>query len=245
MTKQWYYQWFNSPYYHVLYKNRNSAEAENLINNIYAYLKPQRNAHVLDVGCGRGRHALCLAEKGLLVTGIDLAVENISYARQFESAQLRFFVHDMRSLYYENYFDIALNLFTSFGYFDTWQEDLNVLSGLHRALKPGGMLVIDFFNADNILQHITPAGTRMVDGIEFRLTRHVNDKNIVKTIDFEDEGRSYYFTETVKTFTLDDFKALFKATGFELVQVFGNYNLDAFDAASSDRLIMLCSKTHV
>jgi len=122
MPKKWFQHWFNSPYYHILYQQRDHAEAEFFIDNLCAYLKPAANARLFDIACGRGRHSIYFNSKGFDVTGIDLSIASIKYAKQYENKQLHFYVHDMRYLFYVNYFDIALNLFTSFGYFETDQE---------------------------------------------------------------------------------------------------------------------------
>src|SRR6187397_419384 len=104
-NKEWFETWFDSPYYHILYEHRDEEEAESLMDNILTLLNLPASALVLDVACGKGRHAIHLAEKGLVVTGIDLSWKNISYAQRFERENLSFFVHDMRNPFYVNYFD--------------------------------------------------------------------------------------------------------------------------------------------
>lgn len=244
MSKQWFHSWFSSSYYHLLYNKRNNAEAEKFINNLYDFLKPEAGTSVLDVGCGRGRHAVYLRKKGLDVTGVDLSVDNINYAKQFENPGLRFYVHDMRSLYYINHFHLVTNLFTSFGYFETEQEHISVLTGLNTALKHNGVLVLDYFNIHKVLPNIIADELKSIAGVNFYIHKEVGGKNIIKTINFEDKGKSFHFNEIVKAFTLDDFKLLFKKSAFELTHCFGNYNLDKFDPAVSDRLIMICKKAH-
>src|SRR4051812_2242107 len=112
MSRKWFQNWFNSPYYHILYNQRNDEEAEFFIDNLCAYLEPSIDCRLLDIACGRGRHSVYLNKKGYDVTGIDLSHANIKYAQQFENKRLHFYVHDMRYLFYINYFDIAFNLFT-------------------------------------------------------------------------------------------------------------------------------------
>ncbi len=243
MAKQWFHDWFNSPYYHVLYSNRNQAEAEGFIDKLYVYLQPGANSYALDVACGRGRHAIYLNKKGLDVTGIDLSVSSIQHARRFENNGLRFFVHDMRRLYYTAKFDIALNLFTSFGYFDTEQQHIDALLCINRSLKENGLMVMDYFNTIKILPSITPYINKTIDDILFHISKDVIDSNIIKTIYIDDKGKAFEFKEIVKAFTLADFEALFKKSGFELIKCFGNYNLEKFNSSVSDRLIMICKKT--
>ena len=97
------------------------------MDNLCAYLQPQPEARILDIACGRGRHSIYLNKKGYDVIGIDLSESNIRHAKDFENEHLHFFVHDMRHLFYINYFDIAFNLFTSFGYFETRKEHVKAL----------------------------------------------------------------------------------------------------------------------
>ena len=158
--------WFNSPYYHILYSQRNDAEAEFLIDNLTAYLKPALHSRILDIACGRGRHSVYLNKKGFDVTGIDLSEQSIKYAKQFEQKHLHFFVHDMRKLGYINYYDIALNLFTSFGYFDTEKDHVNALKSFRKSIKEDGTVVIDYFNTQKIISNLTHRETKTVEGID-------------------------------------------------------------------------------
>src|SRR5439155_8599597 len=109
--------WFNSPYYHVLYKERNEKEAHSFLDMLIHFLRPMPGAKILDVACGKGRHSLYLNQKGFNVTGFDLSPENIDYDLQFQNDTLSFFRHDMREIFRVNHFDYVFNLFSSFGYF--------------------------------------------------------------------------------------------------------------------------------
>lgn len=243
MPQQWFQSWFGSPYYHLLYSNRDNAEAVHFIDNLVGYLNPPQHAAILDIACGRGRHAVCLNKRGYDVTGIDLAIENIRYARRVENPGLQFFVHDMRALYYSRHFDIALNLFTSFGYFDTDEEHIAALQMFNKALKPGGILVLDYFNSHKVVSSLVAETTKTVKGIHFHLQKKLAGNKIIKTIKFEDGNKPFEFMEVVSTFTQADFMRFFELSGFTVVDCFGNYNLDKFDADSSDRLIFICRKT--
>ena len=142
MQRKWFQYWFNSPYYHILYQKRNDAEAEHFIDNLTAFLKPAPNTKMLDIACGKGRHAIYLNKEGFDVTGIDLSEHSIKHAKKFEKDNLHFLVHDMRKLFYINYFDIAFNLFTSFGYFETENEHVNALKSFRKSLNKDGILIL-------------------------------------------------------------------------------------------------------
>jgi len=242
MQRKWFQYWFNSPYYHILYSQRNDEEAEFLIDNLTALLKPAMHSKILDIACGRGRHSIYLQKKGFEVTGIDLSEQNIKYAKQFEQRYLHFFVHDMRRLGYINYYDIALNLFTSFGYFDTEKEHVNALKSFRKSIKHDGTLVIDYFNTQKILKNLTQRETKTVEGIEFDIHKYVSGGKIIKHIDFEHRSKHFAFEERVQAFTLEDFKRMFLKSGLVIKNTFGTYGLEEFDETRSDRLILICKK---
>ncbi|MHA4896406.1 class I SAM-dependent methyltransferase [Pedobacter sp. PWIIR3] len=242
MQRKWFQYWFNSPFYHILYSQRNDEEAEYLIDNLSAYLKPEADARILDIACGRGRHAIYLNKKGYDVTGIDLSEQSIKYAQQFEQRNLHFFVHDMRKLAFINYFDIALNMFTSFGYFDTEKDHVNALKSFRKGLKADGTLVIDYFNTQKILKNLTNQETKIMEGIEFHLHKFVSEGKIIKHINFEHKGKTYAFEERVQAFNLSDFERMFEKAGLKISTIFGSYGLEAFDEGKSDRLILVCHK---
>jgi SAM-dependent methyltransferase len=242
MQRKWFQYWFNSPYYHILYSQRNDQEAEFLIDNLTAFLKPPLHARILDIACGRGRHAIYLNKKGYDVTGIDLSEQSIKYARQFEQKHLHFFVHDMRKLGYINYYDIAVNLFTSFGYFDTEKDHVNALKSFRKSIKDDGKVVIDYFNTQKIIKNLTYSETKIIEGIEFNIHKFVSEGKIIKNINFDHKDKHYAFEERVQAFTLQDFERMLEKSGLHIEQTFGSYNLDAYSQGSSDRLILVCSK---
>jgi SAM-dependent methyltransferase len=242
MSKKWYENWFNSPYYHILYHQRNDEEAEFFLTNLLEYLKPDQNGKLLDIACGRGRHSIFLNKKGYNLTGIDLSTTNISYAKQFENDRLRFFVHDMRLLFYINYFDLALNLFTSFGYFETEKDHINALRTFRKSLKKDGLLVLDYFNSKKIVQDLTREEVKHIDGIDFHINKKVIDGNIVKSIAFHHKKEDFLFREEVKAFTSEDFERMFVKSGLEVTAQFGDYSLSPFNEKTSDRIIFICRK---
>lgn len=242
MQRKWFQFWFNSPYYHILYHQRNDEEAEFLIDNLTAHIKPKISDKILDIACGRGRHAIYLNKKGYDVTGIDLSDQSIKYALQFEQKNLHFFVHDMRNLFYIKYFDLALNLFTSFGYFETEKDHVNALKSFNKSLKDGGTFVLDYFNTQKIVKNLTHQEIKTIDGIEFHINKFVSEGKIIKHINFEHRNKTYAFEERVKAFLLADFERMLTKAGFKLVETFGDYALNPFDENKSDRLILVCKK---
>ncbi len=244
MPRKWFKNWFNSPYYHILYHQRNDEEAESFITNLCKYLALKADNRILDIACGRGRHAVYLNKLGFDVTGIDLSLSNIKYASDFENERLRFYVHDMRYLFYINYFDVAFNLFTSFGYFETDKEHVNALKTFRKTLKPDGLLVLDFMNVKRILKELVLEEVKTLKNIDFHITRRVENNKIIKNINFHHQDKDHSYKELVTAYTLEDFKVLFEKSGFEIKALFGDYQLNDFDADNSDRLIFICGKKH-
>src|SRR4051812_18343331 len=126
-SRKWFESWFDSPYYHLLYQDRDQGEAKLFLNNLISFLNPSPAAPILDVACGKGRHAVFLNKKGFNVAAFDLSAESITYDKKFENETLHFYVHDMREVFRSNYFKIVFNLFSSFGYFDSHEDNERVI----------------------------------------------------------------------------------------------------------------------
>ena len=239
----WFINWFNSPYYHILYKDRDLKEAEIFIDSLLSFLKPNSGAKILDLACGKGRHARYLNQKGFDVTGIDLSEESIRYASQYENETLSFFVHDMRRMLLIKGFDFVFNLFTSFGYFVKEKDNLATLKAAADSLKNGGTFVLDFMNAHKAQKSLNADEIKTVNNIDFKISRMLEEQFIVKDIRFQDQGRDYHFQERVKALNLADFKKYFSASGLEIKHLFGDYQLNTFDPENSDRLILIATHT--
>lgn len=236
--KSWFRSWFDTEYYHILYQHRDDNEARFFIENLIKKLKPSKTSHILDLACGRGRHAIFLNEMGYKVTGIDLSESSIEYARRYENERLHFEVGDMREDFGEKRFDYIFNLFTSFGYFENWEDDLRALKMMKRALKPGGTLVLDFMNVNKVKLGLVEEEVRKSDGIEFHISRFIREDAVIKDIRFEDEGREYHFEEKVQLLERNDFEKLFSEAGFEIRNIYGDFELHDFHPRDSERLIL-------
>ncbi len=237
-TEAWYTSWFNTPYYHILYKDRDHREAALFMNAITSYLNLKENSTILDLACGRGRHSKYLSRRGFKVTGVDLSEESIEYAKQFEGPNLHFDVHDM-CVPYPKQFDAVFNLFTSYGYFKRDSDNLETIKAIKSELKPEGHGVIDFLNAKLAIKNLVPKERKKVGNIVFHIEKYVRDGFIFKNIRFEDEGEEYVFTERIKALTHSDFKDYIKEAGVELKAVFGDYHLSEFNEDTSERLILI------
>lgn len=203
---------------------------------------PRKETHFLDLACGRGRHSLTIAQLGYQVTGADLSEQNIATAKKHESENLHFVRHDMRQTLGSEVFDIVLNLFTSFGYFESFEENERVIDAIFKELKPKGKIVIDFLNADLVEKGIVPGEERVINGVHFRISRSLENEFIVKRIKVEDGREKHQFEERVMALTKRHFTSMFNRRGFEILDIFGNYHLDKFDPETSPRLIIIGRK---
>jgi SAM-dependent methyltransferase len=240
--KEWFSEWFNSPYYHILYKNRDEKEAEFFLQNVVNRLNFKKEDRIIDLACGKGRHAIYLNSLGFDVTGVDLAPKSIDIANEHANERLHFEVQDLRCLHFEQPFDVALNLFTSFGYFKSLEEDELVIRNIHKILKPAGLVLIDFFNVDVVISQLVERESKTINDITFHISKWVEKGFIYKKIEVNDRDQQFEFTEKVQVLHLADFETMLLRQGFTTREVFGNYALEPFRAGSSDRLIIVAQK---
>lgn len=238
----WFSEWFDSKYYHILYKNRDFKEAERFISNIVQFIKLPAKAKTLDLACGKGRHSIFLNSLGYDVLGLDLATNSIEKAKAHESDTLQFGVHDMRDEIPHKNFKLILNAFTSFGYFSNPEDDVKTLTRVKNALAEDGYFVFDFLNAHQVIQNLVKEETKIVDNVTFHLKRFVKNKSICKTISFSAEGKELNFTERVDALYLEDFQEYFETVGLKIKHVFGDYDLNPFEKETSKRLILIVQK---
>ena len=237
-TEKWYSSWFDTPYYHILYKERNYREAQVFMDNLTHYLNLPEKATVLDLACGKGRHSIYLNQLGFTVLGADLSENSIAEANKNANETLHFKVHDMREPFEEK-FDAIFNLFTSFGYFENDEDNLTTLKAIKESLSDYGFAVIDFMNVSQVIETLVPEEIKTMEGIDFHIKRYLKENHIYKEIDFEDQGQKFHFTEKVKALTLKDFEDLMEEAGIYLLDIFGDYKLKKFHKTESERLIMI------
>lgn len=240
----WFEEWFDSPLYDLLYANRNEEEAVKLASLIEKVIPVDTYPLVLDMGCGRGRHSLTLAERGYRVTGVDLSEESIRIANEKaedrEIDNVEFIVRDMRNPL-ERKFDAAVNLFTSFGYFKQDKENIQVFESLIQMLRKEGIFLMDYMNADWVRNNFEPEGEGRFRDIQYKIRRYIQDDIIYKEIYFEggklEEPKTY--TEQVKLYDLEWFLETFHKCGFEVEKLFGNYEGKNYIPETCSRLVMV------
>lgn len=234
----WFASWFDTSYYHTLYKHRDYKEAEGFVQNLVRFLKLTKDSLLLDLACGKGRHSIYLNQLGYNVIGADLSKNSILKAKKHENERLKFEVHDMRDAF-DTKFDAIFNLFTSFGFFDDDAEDIHILQNIKNGLKPGGVAIIDFMNVKKVVANLVPTEILLIDGIEFHITRYLENGFIVKEINFNADEKNHTYFEKVKYLDLDKINVYLSSVGFKIKHIFGDYHLDSFYEKTSDRLILV------
>jgi len=240
---QWFESWFDSPYYHILYKDRDFEEARGFIDKLLREIKLPQNSLIVDLACGRGRHSIYLNSKNYRVLGLDLSKKSISFNKQFENENLHFRVHDMKNPITGEKVDAIMNLFTSFGYFDSDEEDEKVFSSVSNALKINGLFILDFLNEEYVKNTLINEETIIKDDIKFNIHRKIEDNRVIKEIKFQDGGKIFSFKERVKLHSFNKLNSLAEKYQLYFINKWGDYKLNPV-SGNSPRCIMLFQKKY-
>ncbi|MFZ9527378.1 MAG: class I SAM-dependent methyltransferase [Schleiferiaceae bacterium] len=219
--------WFDSPYYPLLYAHRSEAEARQAVQTLVRHLQLEPGARILDVGCGRGRHLWPLLEQGYDVSGIDLAAHRINEAQTIASERglsPKLYVGSMLDRLPNAPYDAVVNWFTSFGFFDDRETHRQAISHMAAALRPGGVLVVDFLNSPEVRANLVAEDVQELQGITFRQRRWLDQDFVHKTIEVTDGDRVEAFSERVMLLERADFEAFFAAVGLTKLSFLGDYD---------------------
>ena len=238
----WFKNWFDSEFYHLLYNKRNDKEAEFFIDNLLNVLSPEKKSFFLDLACGKGRHSIYLNKKGFRVDGMDLSQKSLDFATNHENKELHFFLRDMRNIDEKNKYNYILNLFTSFGYFEKKEDNKLVVSGISKALKKNGIFIIDFLNINNCLNNIIENEIKVIQEKEFIIKRWYDKKYLFKKIEFKEKNNKKTYTERIQLLRKEEIVDVCENKNLKLIKLFGDYQLNKFDE-NSERLILFFKKT--
>lgn len=220
---------------------RSAAQVEFLIEA----LGLETGHRVLDLPCGHGRHSVELARRNLRVVGVDLNEEPLEAAREAANeaaVTVDFRRGDMREIEFREEFDAVLNLWTSFGYFDTEAEDQVVLDRALRALRPGGAMVVETINLYGVLRRFEPrAWHRLGDGrllLEERSFDPWTGRMHSGWTLVEPNGEHIEMAFATRTYTLVELTEMMHAAGFEVERAYGDYQGSEY-RVESRRLILV------
>ena len=235
--------WFDTPYYRLLYKKRSEKEAQSFIDNILNKINIKTDSKVLDLACGSGRHSKYLEKKGFNVVGIDKSERNILVAKKNENKNLIFINQEMTKNINRK-FDAVFNFFTSFGYLDH-KYNYDTIENISKNLNAGGLFIIDFLNHKFIRDNIVHREERVINNIKFNIQRYIKGDCIYKEISFYDNKNEYNFKEKVMLLDIRDFENYFLKNNLKTINIYGDYKLSDFDIDKSPRLIIISKKNPV
>lgn len=241
----WYKRSFGDDYL-IIYPHRDWREARRHVKFAAEVLQLKSGQRVLDLGCGYGRHAVELGRLGMEVYCLDLSpvlLEKAQKTAERLNISMHFICGDMREIPYHFYFDAVLSFFTSFGYFETDEENKQVFVGVREALLKGGLFLLDYFNVNHVLENLVSSDDCVRDGIKIVQERCYNEEThrIEKKVILSENGKCREYFESVRAYTAKEIVELLEHTGFKVIDQFGDYNGSSFRQASP-RLITTCKK---
>ncbi|NTW52470.1 MAG: class I SAM-dependent methyltransferase [Chlorobiaceae bacterium] len=247
-SREWFEEWFSHPLYLKVYHHRDNAEAELCIETILAVTgsDPGNQSPVLDIACGAGRHAIALARRGFHVTANDLSAFLLGEAEKEardEGLEIEFSCCDMRNIKLDRNFELIVQLFSSFGYFDTDEDDRAVIRNVSSMLRPGGWYVLDIINPEHLRKHLVPRTEKQIETLTITEERVLTERNVSKTITIKDaNGDRCTFSESVRLFAPEEISGLLESENLEVMLMAGDYSGSEFQAGSSPRMILFARK---
>ena len=239
MNNNWYENWFGNEYLSV-YAHRDEKEARELVQLILEYVNLDKKSKILDLCCGQGRHAFILSQEGYEVYGIDLSKTLLQVAKyKNNQSDNTFFIQaDMRRLPAVNSFDLLLNLFTSFGYFEEDAENKTVFEQFHQVLKSGGYFVFDYFHTPYILANLERYHSEQIGDLIVEQERFIKGSRVQKIIRLNRKGKKSTFYESVKMYDKDKILEMMEETSLFVRHIFGDYAGSPLSRAS-ERIIII------
>ncbi|MGB9597724.1 MAG: methyltransferase domain-containing protein [Candidatus Poribacteria bacterium] len=242
---EWYKDWFGKEYL-LVYPHRDESEAKKQINFLERYVNITKDEKILDLCCGNGRHSIELKKLGYDVIGIDLSEDLLDSARKkaFENnIDLKLIRCDMREIPYRNYFDLVVQFFTSFGYFETDEENQKVLSAISHSLKVNGRFLIDYLNPNYVVKNLIEKDEKIISGLLIKQERWIDTakQRVNKKITIVADDKSSVFNESVRMYSLDEIKTMLKKSDLKLTDVYGDFDGSEY-SSNSPRMILIGKK---
>ncbi len=240
--------WFATSFgalYPILYAHRTLEAAAPECAFALQQLNIRPETFLLDICCGNGRHLVHLAKQATRAVGVDFSPELLNIARNTVGAHVRLVRADLRALPFHDAFDAAFSFFTSFGYFQSEEENSAAAQSMIRVLKPGGKFFMDYFNAAYVETHLCPYSERVQQGYCIQEERWIDPGaqrvNKITTV-FHGDKHVARLGESVAMYSLDALCGLFHRAGLEIDRVFGDYEGQAFDS-TQPRMILVGHRT--
>ncbi len=242
MMNNWYKDWFASENYLKVYKHRDDLDANNLMQLILRNVSIDKDSKILDAACGAGRHLINLTKLGYNPLGFDLSMNLLNkavYDAQKQNLRLNVFRSDIRETYFIESFDLILNLFTSFGYFETTEENFRFFKNAKRFLAPNGIIVFDYLNPSYVSNNLVEHSEKEVDDLLVIEDRKINNNRVEKKIKILDNDSEVQFFESVRLYDIKQLVSEFNKLGFTIEKLYGDYSGNKFNEKSSRIIIFL------
>ena len=243
--KEWFKDWFNTEEYLNVYRHRNEEDAKELVQLILENIDIPVNGKVLDLACGPGRHSILFAQKGYKVSAVDLSKNLLAVALNSAlkaNVNINFIEADLRNLCIKPKFDLVVNLFTSFGYFENDGENFKLFDRAFYFLDDNGYFVLDFLNKSYIEKNIVPKSEGYIDHTKIIQERKIEGKRVIKKISIEKNNVEKHFIESVRMYDKDELAHEIKKRGFKIKNIFGGVRGRTFDLETSPRIIIIARK---
>lgn len=205
-------------------------------------------ARILDLCCGVGRHTVALAERGYRMAGLDLdanALEKAKRRSQEAGTEVAWRQSDMRDIPYHEELDGVLNVGGSWAYYETDEEDAQVLASVARALKPGGLFLLDVANREAVFRRYQASGWYEEPDGTLVLTRReldlVSSRHRVVDLLIHPDGSRSERWHRFRFYTLTELEGMLRGAGLELQRTWGGFDGRPYDLESR-RLIALARK---
>ena len=242
---EWFEVWFNTEEYLEVYQHRNEADAKELVQLILKNVSLDRNASVLDLACGAGRHSILFAKRGFKVTAVDLSDNLLRVAKKStekNKVNIDFLKSDLRQFAFCKSFDLIVNLFTSFGYFECDAENLKLFETVNKYLAPSGYFVLDYFNKTFIENNLVKESRDNFRQISLVQKRHIEKNRVIKDIYINRNGTTARYKESVRMFSREELISAIEKAGLKIRNVFGGFKAEEFDEMNSQRIIIIAQK---
>ncbi|MDR3611769.1 MAG: class I SAM-dependent methyltransferase [Ignavibacteriaceae bacterium] len=242
---EWFEEWFNSKEYLEVYQHRNESDAKLLFELIEKHAKIPERGKVLDLACGSGRHSILFARKGFEVTGIDLSENLLRIAEtsaRKEKLGIEFIKADLRHIEAIEKYDLVVNLFTSFGYFNNDYENFSIFKSASGFLKPGGYFVFDFLNSVFVEKNLVRESKEVKSHENIIQRRRIEGDRVIKDIIIQHNGSTKTFYESVKMYREQELKEAIRENGLAIKETFGDFTGRNFIEETSPRIIIIAQK---
>lgn len=239
----WFRKWFNEDYL-KLYCSRDRCEASAQVDFLIHAMDLKGNERILDLGCGAGRHTLEFASRGFHCTGVDLSEvlikEGEKELKKSSNLDVHFIRGDMFQMKNLGIFDVVVNLFTSFGYFNDDSDNVRFFKIARDHLKKNGKFFLDFLHPFKVKRdlNLKPKETLTVEGETVEISKMIEGDIVVKTIVFANPKRIYH--ERVKLYTREKIESMLSANSLQVVDVWNDYKGNPWNQ-KGDRQLFYCA----